>query len=122
MMMRSAPPASANLAEMPVPAPTPSRQPPCRRVSRSLAMHFSRQDMCAPGRSEPAPAQQGKEFGYDSTRELRVVYVRVQFHHLDSGMTANCVEQSNVRFRVVKGLACRVNRRDPPKRTHNTGR
>src|ERR1700733_14926700 len=99
MMIRSAPPASANLAEMPVPAPTPRRGAPWRTVSRSLASDRSRDDI-------HAPVQHAQELRYHAGGELRVVDVCV---HLDDlhlivivSVPAEGFEQRGVRFRIIK--------------------
>src|SRR3984885_14111274 len=109
MMIRSAPPASPNLAEIPVPAPTPRMGAPWRTVSRSLASDCSREDI-------HAPVQHAQKLRDHAGGELGVVDVCV---HLDDlhlvSVPAEGFEQRGVRFRIIKRLPGRIDRpRNPP--------
>ena len=57
MMMRSMPPASAHLAQMPVPAPPPMIGRPAATWARSRARHSSRVKKLMPGAGSVRPAR-----------------------------------------------------------------
>src|ERR1700745_2541165 len=101
MMIRSAPPASANLAEMPVPAPTPRMGTPCRTVSRSLARHCSRESIGAPGRR----VQHADKLRYGACSKLRVVYMCVDLFDFHTCVPSNRLKQSGGSDGIVERLA-----------------
>src|SRR5215467_10126795 len=101
MMIKSAPPASANLAEIPVPAPTPRMGAPCRTVSRSLARHWSRESIGAPDGS----LQHTQKFGHDARSKLQVVNMCVDLPDLHTGVTSNRLKQGTGSGGIVEGLS-----------------
>src|SRR2546428_7191609 len=112
MMIRSAPPASANLAEMPVPAPTPRIGWPWRTASRRLAMHSSRESISTPLGAAPLGASHAREFRREARGELRVIDMRVHLDNFHLGMASNRIEQRGGGVRIVKRLSGRIDRRN----------
>src|SRR5260370_37618092 len=111
MMIRSAPPASANLADIPVPAPTPRRAAPWLTVARSLAMHCSRESMCVSG----SAFEQTHELCHQSFCKLGVVYMDIQLSDLDRCMLSDGIEPGGGSGGIVERLARSINSRDAPK-------
>src|SRR2546425_10678476 len=101
MMIRSAPPASANLAEMPVPAPTPRMGAPSRTVSRSLARQRSRESIGSPDRR----VQHAHKLRHDARGKLRVVNMCVDLFDFHTSVPSNCFKQGGGSSGIVEGLA-----------------
>src|SRR6516162_2674181 len=108
MTMRSAPPASSYLAEMPVPAPAPIMGWPCAFMARKRARMSERLMRGITSTSRAAPseprAEQAAELGGDLGGEARVVDV---FRHADEAARTRLphgrfqrAEQLRIRSRI----------------------
>src|SRR5829696_950006 len=110
MMTRSLPPASAHLADSPVPAPAPMMTPPSSSVARSLARASS---------PVTSASEVLVELVHHRGRELLVVDVVLELDQLDlraAEPLTQRIEQRCVGIRVVERLALRVDHRHPAER------
>src|SRR5688572_30946250 len=109
MMMRSTPPRSENLAEMPVPAPAPMIGSPALTRARRRPSESSRAI-----NGIRAPCETGEKLLRHRVSECGIVDVEVELdeRHGWSDSSANRVEQCGVGFGIVKLLPRSVQRTD----------
>src|SRR3990170_3348181 len=123
MMMRSTPPRSANLAEMPVPAPAPMMGRPAVTCARRRRTHSSypRKGMSGFFLRSADDAQQLID---ERLREAGIIDVRIDLDdaYARAGVVAQCSKERLVRLRVVERLALRVDHADSAQRQHEDDR
>src|SRR5437016_3771184 len=111
MMIRSAPPCSAHLADRPVPAPAPTRRSPRATADRSLAFQSGLSVVICflSCRRAHHSAQFQKHLGRAICKD-RVVDIAVDFDHRYSLVQAGAdgVKASMVGLRIPKRLAWRI--------------
>src|SRR5688500_19318896 len=107
MMMRSTPPRSENLAEMPVPAPAPMIGSPALTRARKRPNESSRAM-----NGIRAPCETGEKLFRHRVGECGIVDVKVELdeRHRGSDGSTNRVEQRGSGFGIVELLPGRVER------------
>src|SRR5262245_55276889 len=122
MMIRSAPPASAHLADKPVPAPAPTRRSPCATVDRILAFQsvlscftcfpvsLKRLGTSGSGHHYAHRSAQFQEHSCRAIGKDRVVDIGIEFDDRDALLQVRTdgLKAGMVGIRIPKGPAGRI--------------